>query len=331
MKLDLDELKRGIDEVALGKEANEAMEAAVRAAVKTPQAKSFIKETLPNAAKWTYNNVPGVKQMLWPLKLVPPALGAAGGAAGLYVAGKGVGAAADKGYLGGTAQDAAGAITNAKNIASDVVGMATGDTGSNTPPESAPAKPAPPLQGVANTTRAMREMGPLNWLADKTGLKGAYNTTNDFFQSMLGPEVGKNVLPFGLGALGAFGLGKLLFGGKRKRRFNGPGGNAPININIGGQGKLPSLLDYSGNVGSLSSPSTLKYGSEKSAAIVDVIANATKNRLANQIIDKAIAGKPQEAAASKEKELEIVSKYPEMAKLLEDQQNKAYLERLMKD
>jgi hypothetical protein len=34
---------------------------------------------------------------------------------------------------------------------------------------------------------------------------------------------------------------------------------------------------------------------------------------------------------SEDKKLEIVSKYPEMAKLLEKEENKAYLEKLLKE
>ena len=327
MKLDLDELKRGIDEVALGKEANEAMEAAVRAAVKTPQAKSFIKETLPNAAKWTYNNVPGVKQILSPFRLIPPAIkGTAYGAAG-YGTVVGAGTAAEKGWLGEGPRRFVGGSKNAIEAANNIVGAVSGSEATPTPP-AAPGTTDPlPFQKAVEVTKGWRDDGVFPWLKNVSG----YNTVDNFIQSALGPEVGKHVLPAGLGALGAFGLGKLLFGGKKKRRFNGGGGNAPININIGGQGRLPGLLDYSGNVGSLSSPSTLKYGSEKNAAIIDVLANATKNRVANQLIDKAIASKQPEVAEVKEKELEIVSKYPEMAKLLEDEQNKAYLQKLMKE
>jgi hypothetical protein len=240
----------------------------------------------------------------------------------------GAGTAAEKGWFGEGPQRFLGGGKNALEAASNVGNAIFGNkpTTAAAPGTTDPPKPPLPFQGAVDATNEMREKGIPTWLGEATG----YNKANNFFQGALGPEVGKYVLPAGLGALGAFGLGKLLFGGKKKRRFNG-GGNAPININIGGQGRLPGLLDYSGNVGSLSSPSTLKYGSEKNAAIIDVLANATKNRVANQLIDKVIASKQPEVAEVKEKELEIVSKYPEMAKLLEDEQNKAYLQKLMKE
>ena len=77
-----------------------------------------------------------------------------------------------------------------------------------------------------------------------------------------------------------------------------------------------------------------KFGQIKQANIVvDSLANAVRSRMANKVIDKVVAPSSQEERPSErsEKEIELTSKYPEMSKLLEDKQNKAYLERLLKE
>jgi len=73
----------------------------------------------------------------------------------------------------------------------------------------------------------------------------------------------------------------------------------------------------------------LKLGAEKQADIFDAVGGVALRRTINKALDTASA--PAKLEAPHEKELEIVSEYPEMAQLLKDKQNKAYLERLLKE
>jgi len=103
----------------------------------------------------------------------------------------------------------------------------------------------------------------------------------------------------------------------------------PININIGGRPVHP-MFEQRG----VASFGQDKLGQLKQANIVvDSLANAVRSRMANKVIDKVVAPTKQEEHQSDhpEKELELTSRYPEMRKLLEDKQNKAYLERLLKE
>jgi hypothetical protein len=66
--------------------------------------------------------------------------------------------------------------------------------------------------------------------------------------------------------------------------------------------------------------------------ISDSVSRVLQQRLGSNIIDSVYSGKQHEGLPhTKEKELEITSKYPEMAKLLEDEQNKAYLAKLLSE
>lgn len=93
----------------------------------------------------------------------------------------------------------------------------------------------------------------------------------------------------------------------------------------------PQFIQHSpGTVGSLAKLSMLK----KADPVSDILTKAVQNRIANNVIDKVIAGSPtspQSPSSTEEKAIEITSKYPEMTDLLKDERNKAYLERLMKE
>jgi hypothetical protein len=93
----------------------------------------------------------------------------------------------------------------------------------------------------------------------------------------------------------------------------------PMAINMGARG-----------VNSLSTP-PLKLAAAKTASMVDAVENALRGRMINKALDKVMmpAENAVQAPVKSEKELELVSQHPEMAKLLEDKQNKAYLQRLL--
>ena len=117
-----------------------------------------------------------------------------------------------------------------------------------------------------------------------------------------------------------------------------PGGLRPmINVNLA---KPKTVFDISpGEVGSLASPNmgasfvvSFKKSAEstKSADMVtEALARAAQMRLANKVID-SVAANP-EVHPEESKKIEIVSKYPEMAEMLNKQENKAYLEKLLKE
>jgi hypothetical protein len=99
-----------------------------------------------------------------------------------------------------------------------------------------------------------------------------------------------------------------------------------MNININ-TGKPPTMLDYDQQgVNSFN-----KFAHFKLADVVtEALANAAKRRMANVVIDQMIPP-PEQDKHKQTAELDITSKYPEMEKLLADQQNKAYLRRLLSE
>ena len=131
-----------------------------------------------------------------------------------------------------------------------------------------------------------------------------------------------NLLPLGGAALLAY-----LMTRDRNRSGGGQGQNININVGGGGQGRTPAFFNRVGDVSSLSDA---KFGSLKEAGVADAVSKAIQTRAINKVLDKAEEEGNTESRPS-EKEVEITSKYPQMQKMLEDKQNKAYLERLLKD
>jgi hypothetical protein len=110
----------------------------------------------------------------------------------------------------------------------------------------------------------------------------------------------------------------------------GANGGGQPNINVNVPDNTPrSVLNY--DTTGVTDLDNMYSGTTKRAFVVDSLARAVQGRLANSVIDE-LTGQPKaEEPKPSAKELEISSKYPEMAKLLEDEQNKAYLQRLLKD
>jgi hypothetical protein len=142
--------------------------------------------------------------------------------------------------------------------------------------------------------------------------------------------------PLGIAAI--MGGGMLGGGGGNS---GGGGTNITNNYYGGGGGGKPSMLNRAPGVHSMNSPvvanagpssSTPKTGSFKLAKLLlDPLLAASERRVANDVLNKlAPPEQPKPAQApSSEAEVELVSKHPEIAKLLEDEQNKAYLEKLI--
>lgn len=145
--------------------------------------------------------------------------------------------------------------------------------------------------------------------------------------------------------LGGLALNSL-FGKKKERQFGPPqGGGQNININLGG-GAAPGMFGYHrAGVTSLGAPTGLtsnygmdnKFGMDmvKHAGLVSTaLGNVVKNRMANQAVDSLLHTTSKEERSSpqpSQEEIEIAVKNPEVLKLLENEQNKAYLNRLLSE
>jgi hypothetical protein len=146
------------------------------------------------------------------------------------------------------------------------------------------------------------------------------------------PDTVGKYAPLAMGAIALMGRGGNKQNNPQPNQGNYYGGPQPIVIHNhmpGATQPMPGMLNYDKTgVGSLSK---MSESNEKIAGIVSkALADAAKRRMANTAIDAAVGATPEKpSSATAEKELEIVTKYPEMAKLLEDEQNKAYLQRLV--
>jgi hypothetical protein len=95
-----------------------------------------------------------------------------------------------------------------------------------------------------------------------------------------------------------------------------------ININTG---KKPNMLDYdTQRIGNFEKMSNLKLA----GILSDTASHMTRRKLVDAIQNQLMDNKPEVAPVG-EPELEIVTKYPEMAAILEDPKNKQYLNKLL--
>jgi len=172
-------------------------------------------------------------------------------------------------------------------------------------------------QGVDKVKSTVQK--PINYVKDEVA--DAYNNSLPG-QAQAGLDnlgnIASSIAPLGLAAMMSGGMG------------GGGGGQQGQTVNnyYGNQGSRPTIFNQSkASVGSLSSPSI------KTSGLVDTVAGVVRNRAINNLIDKSVASEDQAEGTPEaaEKEVEITSKYPEMSKLLEDEQNKAYLQKLLKN
>jgi hypothetical protein len=195
-------------------------------------------------------------------------------------------------------------------------------------------------------------------VAEQVQNQSAGQTVNDFIVEPFKKHVFKPMMeglknPFSGGAMSyiapaAAALGGLglysLFGKKKERQFSPQGGGQNININLGG-GAAPGMFGYHrAGVSSLGAPTGLtsnygmdnKFGMDmvKHAGFVsNALGNVVKNRMANQAVDSLLQSKPNEQKPEQptQEEIQIAVKNPEVLKLLENEQNKAYLNRLLSE
>jgi hypothetical protein len=111
------------------------------------------------------------------------------------------------------------------------------------------------------------------------------------------------------------------------------GNNAlPISLGVGGTALLYDLYKkHQKEQAELERIREAQGMSYKSAAVLDAVQNTIRNRMINNVLDKVVPAKEKKETPKDEKEVELTSKYPEIATMLEDKHNKAYLERLLKD
>lgn len=161
-----------------------------------------------------------------------------------------------------------------------------------------------------------------------TGTAAAFKTPGYFnqFSDKL-PGIIDNIGKFAPLAMGAMMLPSLM--GKGQGQQGGAG--QPIVVN-NYMGQKPNALTPQQGVHSLSDPipKMSEFQEKKAGVISEALATAAKRRMANRVLDVVA---PEEENLKQQKqtpeELEVITKYPEMAKLLEDEQNKAYLNRLL--
>jgi len=160
------------------------------------------------------------------------------------------------------------------------------------------------------------------------GLGGAYlggkaiDAGGDALEGLSG------LLPGALGMLGSLG-GK--GGGGAAGQENGV-----LSKLLGAINAKPNLLNYDTGAphslgDAVAGAGLPNMGWGKTASITEAITKAVQTRAINDTMDKMLMGKQETAPAPQDKRLEITSKYPEMQTMLKDEQNKAYLERLLKE
>jgi hypothetical protein len=135
-------------------------------------------------------------------------------------------------------------------------------------------------------------------------------------------EGAKGLLPLGLTAL--------LGGGGAKGSAYGQGADNSLASMLG---RKPNILDYNtSDVHTLSNPSigyNMPKIGEKRADITDLVAKAVQQRAINNVLDKVTTPTQENVSDSERKKVELTSEHPEIANLLKDEHNKAYLEKLL--
>jgi hypothetical protein len=115
----------------------------------------------------------------------------------------------------------------------------------------------------------------------------------------------------------------------------------------GASGRPEQSLGYllpsqHGGVSSLKNPLSVYNPAQpifKRAGIMDDVADAARKRMVNSVLNEVTKTNPlgvdsprqQSTSHNSEKEIQLVSEYPEIKEMLKNEENKAYLERLLKE
>ena len=190
------------------------------------------------------------------------------------------------------------------------------------------------IKGTANVVSAIPR-----WATNKgiSTFQGAKNTYNDLSAlaggagGLLGgaaslvrnaPKIIDTIGTYAPLAMGAMLLPSLSGGSQG-------GAGQPVVVN-NYMGQRPNALNSQSGVNTLQE-SFGKAGEaldKKAEGVAEALVSAAKRRMANKVLD-TVATPEKHPEEKSQEELEIVTKYPEMAKLLENEQNRAYLNRLL--
>ena len=131
-----------------------------------------------------------------------------------------------------------------------------------------------------------------------------------------------------IGKFAPLAIGGMMLPSLMNKGQQSGGGGQPVVVN-NYMGQKPNMLTPRAGVNSLSDPlpKTAENMNKKADVVLKALTDAAKRRMANRVIDSVSHASVDKE--EKQKELEIVTKYPEMAKLLEDQENREYLNRLL--
>jgi hypothetical protein len=177
--------------------------------------------------------------------------------------------------------------------------------------------PGGSVKGLMHALRDIPQAGK-NFFTSAAGALGAGEGVQNL--------VGKYALP----ALSIAALTALASGKKKKTQPAASAGAPVINIHNNSGDRRSRLLSDNPDVGSLSSYKYASFLSKKADMITDTLVNVAKNRVANKMLDKMVTKENKDdSEKSKNKEVELVSKNPKIKKLLDNEENKQYLEKLI--
>jgi hypothetical protein len=254
-------------------------------------------------------------------------------------------------HVYGTTVDASRLGSNITDTATDMakeIVNATGGPEATQALDNASQNSTPPLQQATNNVQKFQQHAKDHggyWPYIKSLLSTGYDKAVQGVSDRLGEGTGRFLVPaLGAGAL-ILGANSLLGGRNKRNRYGGSGQAPVVNVNVGGaQQQQPGFFNYNrAGVQSLGSPVNVtssygmdnKYGMDMvkhASGVTELLAKAVQQRAINKAIDKFQEVPAHDAKEiSPEEEIEITSKYPEVAKLLKDEQNKAYLDRILKD
>jgi hypothetical protein len=199
-------------------------------------------------------------------------------------------------------------------------------------------KQAGPMQTLQDTaSNVWRDVGKpaINFLKNNTNIGNigtlAGAAANAPFAAAKGISHAYQDMKEGISQMAPIGLAAIVGGGMMGGGNNGGGGSSVVtNNHYGGQGasNKPSMLNY--NKAGVTSMGAPKVGSLKLAnVLIDPLMAAVERRMSNAIVNKLAPPEAQPPEARSQEEVELISQHPEIAKLLEDEQNKAYLKKLI--
>lgn len=198
-------------------------------------------------------------------------------------------------------------------------------------PKRNPSPPpaAAPSAGTTSTGTTSGVRKAVNTGAGVTAAGGAGLAINSAYDKASNAVDGIGSFLEGAKGLLPLGLTALLGGGAKGSAYGRGADNSLASI----LGRKPNILDYNtSDVHTLSNPSigyNMPKIGEKRADITDLVAKVVQQRAINSVLDKVTTPTQEAADNNEHKKVELTSEHPEIADLLKDKHNKAYLEKLL--